>query len=149
MIEIIPKSITCNDAKLLLRELNSVLASITGADGTTHFQQNDVEQPRSVFLIAYIDGVPYGCGVLREINEESAEVKRVYARKNTHRLGQLIVQALEQEAVRYNYSNIFLETRIQNEHAIRFYEKCGYVHCPNYGVYKDNKNAYCFTKLIQ
>lgn len=80
-IKIISASVDCEDAKTLINELNQVLTEITGDDGTSHFQREDVMEERSAFLIAYIDDIPYGCGALRQISEDIAEVKRVYARE--------------------------------------------------------------------
>lgn len=144
MIEIKKMSMDSLDAQLLIQELNQSLVRITGDDGTIHFQQNDVEQQRAVFLVGYIDDVPYSCGALREINQECGEIKRIYARRNSVGMGHYMMRALEQQAIHYGYQALFLETRVQNEHAISFYEANGYVHCPNYGVYIENQNSYCF-----
>ncbi|WP_167957076.1 GNAT family N-acetyltransferase [Anaerosporobacter faecicola] len=148
MIEIRKTTMDSEDAKALIQELNQILVKITGDDGTTHFQQTDVEQERSVFLIGYIDGEPFACGGLKEISQECGEIKRIYARKNQCQMGRRIIKALEEEAKRLNYQKLVLETRIQNEHAISFYEKNGYIHCEKYGVYRNNENAYCFKKEL-
>lgn len=149
MIEIKRMSIYSEDAGILLNELNEVLRELTGDDGTSHFRQEDTEQERSIFLVGYIDGIPCGCGALREINQDCGEVKRIYARRNSCRMGQKILKAIEQEAVSFHYKKLFLETRIQNKHAIEFYKNNGYLHCPNYGVYKDSLNSYCFMKNLE
>lgn len=148
MLVIKQMSMDSEDAKLLIGELNQILTSLTGDDGTAHFQPNDVKQERSVFLIGYLDGVPTGCGALRELNQKIGEIKRVYARKNTCKVGHTIIQALEHYAEEFGYQEIYLETRIQNVHAIRFYEKNGYFHCENYGVYKNKSNSHCMKKVI-
>lgn len=61
-ISIVEKSIFDEDSKVLLEELNRVLTDITGDDGTANFSPIDVENEESLFLVAYLDGLPTGCG---------------------------------------------------------------------------------------
>lgn len=70
MLHIIETSIDNPDAKDLILELNHSLYQITGDDGTTSFHTEDVKTEKSSFLIAYLDGVPYGCGALRKISDQ-------------------------------------------------------------------------------
>ncbi|MGN0977275.1 MAG: GNAT family N-acetyltransferase [Faecousia sp.] len=58
------------------------------------------------------------------------------------------MRALEEKALEFGYRQLLLETRVQNVHAIRFYESCGYVRCDSYGVYQGKKNACCFSKNL-
>ncbi|MBP7348757.1 MAG: GNAT family N-acetyltransferase [Butyrivibrio sp.] len=136
------------DAQTLLCELNAKLTKITGDDGTVHFKSKDVATARSVFLIAYLHGEPYGCGALRELSDDTAEVKRVYARSNSVGIGSRILNALEENAQKMNYQNLLLETRVQNTTAISFYNRNGYEHCENYGVYIGETHSYCFRKTL-
>ncbi|MGN0479351.1 MAG: GNAT family N-acetyltransferase [Hominenteromicrobium sp.] len=137
------------DAQTLIAELNAVLTEITGDDGTAHFSSADVQTAGSVFLVAYLDGVPYGCGAIRPVSERVAEVKRVYARKNTCGIGRRIVLKLEEKAGLLGYGKLVLETRVQNKHAIDFYSQLGFRRCAAYGKYVGNSNAYCFEKRLR
>ncbi|MBO5451078.1 MAG: GNAT family N-acetyltransferase [Lachnospiraceae bacterium] len=148
MLHIIETSIDNPDAKDLILELNHRLYQITGDDGTTSFHTEDVKTEKSLFLIAYLDGVPYGCGALRKISDNTAEIKRVYARRNNAGVGRAIINQLEEKAIEFGYTKILLETRKQNEHAIHFYTLCGYLPCPAYGKYCGKENAYCFEKEL-
>lgn len=148
MLRIIESDIDSDDGKLLISELNQILIQITGEDGTIHFHKEDTKVENAVFLIAYLDDIPYGCGALRKISNDTAEIKRIYARKNTIGIGRAIVRRLEERAQKFGYRYLLLETRVQNTHAIQFYESCGYVHCDSYGVYKGKDNAYCFSKSL-
>lgn len=147
-IEIKSASVDSEDAKMLISELNQALTVITGDDGTTNFHREDVLDERSAFLIAYIDGIPYGCGAIRQVSEDTAEAKRIYARKNQYGVGKAILKALETKAIEFGYHRIILETRVQNLHAIEFYHKNGYDRCEAYGKYVGKDNAYCFQKAI-
>lgn len=148
MLEIIETSIDSPDGNELISELNQRLIQITGDDGTINFHTEDTKVDGSTFLIAYLDGIPYGCGALRKISEDIAEVKRIYARKNKVGVGRAIICRLEEKAIEFGYHKLLLETRIQNSHTIQFYNECGYAHCAAYGNYCGNKNSYCFEKLL-
>lgn len=147
-VEIREVSIECKDAKVLIQELNQCLKQITGNDGSSHFQKQDVAGERGSFFIAYKEKEPYGCGAIREISKECAEIKRVYARKNSVGIGSKIVHALEEKAKDFGYHTILLETRVENIRAVRFYEGLGYEHCENYGVYQGVIGASCFKKEL-
>lgn len=148
MLHIIESSIDNPDAKDLILELNHSLYQITGYDGTTSFYTEDVKTEKSSFLVAYLDGVPYGCSALRRISDHTAEIKRVYARRNIVGVGRAIIKRLEEKAIGFGYTKILLETRKQNEHAIQFYTLCGYLPCSAYGKYCGKENAYCFEKEL-
>lgn len=146
MISMKEVPIQSSDAIMLISELNQRLLQITGDDGTSNFHAEDVDHDKSVFLIAYLDGIPYGCGALRKLSENTAEIKRVYARKNKVGIGRAIVGKLEERAKEFGYHKLLLETRKQNIHAIQFYSSCGYINCSAYGPYIGKENAYCFEK---
>lgn len=148
MLHIVEASIDNPDARELISELNQRLVQITGDDGTANFHTEDIKTDKSSFLIAYLDGIPYGCGALRRISDDTAEIKRVYARRNKVGVGRAVLYKLEEKAIELGYSKLLLETRKQNEHAIQFYDQCGYVHCSAYGNYCGKENAYCFEKQL-
>ena len=147
-ISIHETDINSADAKELLGELNAKLTVIPGDDGTVHFKNKDVTTSRSVFLVAYMNDMPYGCGALRELSDDTAEVKRVYARSNSIGIGSRILKALEENAQKMGYQKLLLETRVQNTTAISFYNRNGYQHCENYGVYVGETHSYCFRKTL-
>ncbi|HPJ01935.1 MAG TPA: GNAT family N-acetyltransferase [Candidatus Limiplasma sp.] len=148
MLDIRDASVTSADAQLLLQELNQTLASITGASGEQSFSDADVADPRAVFVIAYVDGAACGCGALRPYDQNTAEIKRVYARPNSRGVGTAIVQALEEKARALGYTRLILETRKVNEKAVAFYQKLGYTVCPNFGKYVGRDEAVCLSKKI-
>ena len=147
-ISIVSKDVCDKDSQTLIMELNIILTEITGDDGTVNFSNDDMNQPGSRFLVAYINEEPYGCGAIRRVSDSVAEIKRVYARKNQCGVGRKIIDSLEREAKAFGYSKLVLETRVQNTHAIEFYGALGYQHCEAYGKYVGKQNAYCFEKLL-
>ncbi|MDY4137901.1 MAG: hypothetical protein SOY30_00940 [Eubacteriales bacterium] len=48
--------------------------------------------------MAYLDGVPWGCGALRRLSADTGEIKRIDARPNRAGVGSGILAALEERA---------------------------------------------------
>lgn len=70
------------EAMELLEELSQALMNITGASGQNSFTLEDMDEARSCFvLVINQDGKAVGCGAIRAISQEIAEVKRVYAKE--------------------------------------------------------------------
>ena len=137
------------DAVMLMDELSETLEKITGNSGRHSFNSKDVTTDRSVFAVAYDDnGNPLGCGAIRPYDDETAEVKRMYAKSKGKSVGTEILTYLEQQAKAMGYSRLCLETRVVNERAVSFYKKRGYKVIENYGKYKNHSEAICFEKQL-
>lgn len=137
------------EAIFLMEELSETLEIITGASGKNSFNSEDVCVPRSMFVIAYDEkDEAVGCGAIRPIDENIAEVKRMFAKVRTKGVGTQILSYLEMQAKKLGYSALWLETRLVNEDAVSFYKKKGYSKIPNYGKYIDNPEAICFEKKL-
>jgi N-acetylglutamate synthase-like GNAT family acetyltransferase len=148
-MKIIEKNPNESDAIILMEELSQTLEAITGASGKSSFNSEDVCVPRSLFVIAYDEkDQPIGCGAIRPIDENIAEVKRMFAKVKTNGVGTEILSYLEMQAKRLGYSALWLETRLINEKAVSFYKKRGYSKIPNYGKYINKSNAICFEKKL-
>lgn len=137
------------DAMILIDELSKSLEDITGSSGKDSFNVNDVCVPRSLFAVAYNEnGDAVGCGGIRPINENIAEVKRMFAKIKANGIGTEILSYLEMQAQKLGYSALWVETRLINEQAVSFYKKMGYGQIQNYGKYVGNVNAICFEKKL-
>ncbi|EKQ57214.1 GNAT family N-acetyltransferase [Clostridium sp. Maddingley MBC34-26] len=137
------------DAISLMEQLSNSLEVITGDSEKNSFNLNDVCVPRSLFVVAYNEGgEAIGCGAIRPINEEVAEVKRMFAKIKEIGVGSEILQYLENQAQKLGYSALWLETRLINKRAVSFYEKRGYHRISNYGKYVNKPEAICFEKNI-
>ena len=134
----------CADARTLMGELSETLARITGDSGAASFDADGA----CAFVIARdAHGVAVGCGALRPIDGEIAEVKRMYARPGS-RAGMAILAALEARAALQGFRGLWLETRKVNDRAARFYEGQGWLRIPNFGKYVGNDGAVCFGKRL-
>ena len=135
------------EAYMLLQELSTVLTGITGSSGVASFAITDVCGPRSVFVIGRdAQGTPLGCGALRPLDQDIAEIKRMYARPGSSGIGSALLAFLEDQGRLFGYTKLWLETRRINERAVRFYLRHGYNVIANYGKYSGNPEAICFGK---
>lgn len=149
-IIITEESASTPDAILIMDELSKSLEDITGSNGKNSFDPKDVSVPKAVFVLARTEtGAPVGCGAIRPINENTGEIKRVYAKLKTCGIGTQILAYLENKAQKLGYSTLCLETRLVNHKAVSFYEKLGYHRIPNYGKYVDKLESVCFEKYLQ
>jgi ribosomal protein S18 acetylase RimI-like enzyme len=148
LITVAPADPDSLEARALLGELGAALAAITGSDGSASFDAADVRGERACFLLARdADGLALGCGALRPLAGDVAELKRMYARPGSG-AGRFILEALERQASRFGYSEVWLETRKVNGRAVAFYEKHGYLVIPNYGKYVGRAEAVCLRKTL-
>lgn len=148
-IHVQAESPASQDAKEMMDLLSGALQSITGDSGQSSFDVTDVCVPRALFVIARNqDGEPVGCGAIRPIDRNTAELKRMFAKCQSGGVGTAILTYLEMESLRLGYTQIWLETRLVNHKAILFYENKGYRRITNYGKYVNREECVCFGKLL-
>lgn len=137
------------DALALMDELSDKLQCVTGRSGRASFNPSDVRAPRSLFVVARDkSGAALGCGAFRPMNERVAEVKRMYSRRSGKGIGTAILLYIENKARECGYSALWLETGVENEQAVKFYERMGYTVIPNFGKYAGNNASVCFEKRL-
>jgi ribosomal protein S18 acetylase RimI-like enzyme len=138
------------DAVQLMNELSDTLEAITGSSGRGSFNPSDVYGPRAAFIIARnINGEAVGCSAIRAIDDNTAEVKRMYAKEKGKGIGSKLLSYLELRALEMGYTKLRLETRLINKRAVAFYESMGYNRIPNYGSYINRPEAVCFEKKLK
>jgi ribosomal protein S18 acetylase RimI-like enzyme len=142
------------DARTLIAELGAELTRLTGHFTAASYSPSDAFAPRSLFIIARDDaGRAVGCGAIRPLGTEHddrdvGELKRMYARPGTHGVGHAILTHLERAAREFGYTELWLETGVENERAIRFYERHGYERIANFGPYAGSAAATCLGKQL-
>lgn len=140
---------TSPESRQLLEALSQTLQRITGSSGTASFDVRDVQGERACFAVARLDsGEAVGCGALRPLAPDIAELKRMFAAPGSQGVGHALLSFLEQEARAFGYEQIWLETRRVNERALRFYDRHGYAVIDNYGRYVGRPEAVCLGKRL-
>jgi ribosomal protein S18 acetylase RimI-like enzyme len=96
--------------------------------------------PAGVFLVAKVDGAAIGCGGIRMLAPDRAEVKHLWVRPAARGtgLGRALLRELERRAAELGAAEAVLDTNERLEAAQSLYRSSGYV-----GVepYNDNPNA--------
>lgn len=137
----------------LITALNSELMAVFPEAGATHFSLHgeQVADGQGAFLIAYLDHLAVGCGALRRLDEETAELKRMYVDPSVRGrgVGRALLDALEREARVLGVTRIILETGTRLVPAIKMYEAMGYVRIPLFGEYLSSpETSLCFGKSL-
>jgi len=136
------------EAAGLIDALSDHLLRHYGGDGRASFGGWGAAPARSVFALARSDGIAVACGAIRLLDDESAEVKRMYATPGHPGAAAAVLRFLETEALRLEYRILRLATRHANERAVGFYRKHGFVTCPNYGAYVGRSESACLEKSL-
>lgn len=147
-LQVIETQPTDIEVEPLIEFLSIELGQRFGDTGKNSFQEWDEECQKSIFVKAILENEAVGCGAIRPITNEIAELKRMYSKYNRKGIGKKVLDYLENKAKELGYKEIWLETRKLNQEACAFYLKCNYKQIPNFGKYIGNEKAICFGKII-
>ena len=111
----------------------------TTPDRTSTVTLDEMAPPDGAFVILYEDGEPVAGGGLRRLEDDVAEIKRMFvepaARGRGH--GRRVLSELEAVAVELGYRRLRLDTAQSMTTAIALYRGAGYRDIPDY-----NGNSY-------
>ena len=133
-------------ADQLIAALNAELLALYPGPGANHFRLDpeEVSGPRGAFLLAVRDGSAIGCGAIRRIAADLAEIKRMYVAPAArgHGIGRQLVVALLAEAARLDdVRQVVLETGIRQQAAMALYRRMGFRTIPPYGEYTSSPDT--------
>ncbi|MGG5216083.1 GNAT family N-acetyltransferase [Rahnella variigena] len=138
------------DSCSLIEKLSAELAAITGDSGKSNFTIDSMDGDRSLWVLARNEkGDATGCGAIRPLTENIAELKRMFSDRSAPGVGKALLNFLETSAKNMGYTEIWLETRHVNHKAVNFYKNNGYVLIENYGPYIGRDEAVCFSKVLR
>lgn len=149
MVNLIRTDSTNPDFIELVRLLDIDLAIRDGDDHAFYAQFNKTNLLKHA-LVAYQDSVPVACGALKQYDDSTLEVKRMYVSESHRRTGlaTAVLKELEQWAFELDFRKLVLETGKNQPEAIGLYNKMGYMVTENYGQYKGIENSVCFCKYL-
>ena len=150
MIEIIRTDSNNKDFIELVKMLDKDLAEKDGSEHSFYDQFNKINNIKHT-VVAYESDVAVACGAIKEYDENSIEVKRMFTLpdKRGQGIAAEVLNALEVWAGELNYKRCILETGKRQPEAIRLYEKNGYKRITNYGQYIGIENSVCFEKILK
>lgn len=105
-----------------------------GFDPADLVPPREVSGDAGVFLVAYEEGRPVGCGALRRTGPGGGEIKHVWVHPDARRLGlaRRLLDALETEAAARGLGVVRLDTHAALTEARAMYAACGYAEIPAY-----------------
>ena len=148
MLQFVPTSTTDPDAAALLDEYFAMREHGMSGYRIVHPDPAVFTEPAGVFLVAVVDGEAVGCGGIRTIGPERAEVKHLYVRPSTRGtgLGRALLEELERRASVLGATEVVLDTNARLEAAQGLYRSAGYAEVD---PYNDNPNAtHWFRKVL-
>jgi GNAT superfamily N-acetyltransferase len=133
----------------LWEELGALYPEVKGPP----FTPDDIVGPRTVFVVAWWNGEPVGCGAFRPMSDDEsdvAEIRRMYVEPRVRRRGisRAILVELERRARECGYTTIRLETGVRQPNAIRLYETSGYQRIEPFGRHRGDPLSVCFEKAL-
>ena len=149
MVRLIRTDSKNKDFIQLVAKLDADLGERDGEDHAFYHQFNSIDSLQNV-VVAYLNGVPVGCGAIKKQDSSCMEVKRMYVPPKSRGMGlaSKVLQELEKWTSELNYSSCVLETGKRQPEAIALYKKNGYQIIPNYGQYIGIENSICFKKNV-
>ncbi len=134
----------------LVKLLDDELEIRDGDDHPFYDQYNKIDLIKYV-VILYQNGLPQGCGALKQFEPNVMEVKRMFTTNEGRNKGfaSKIIKELEIWAKELGYEKCILETGIMQFEAINLYKKNGYEIINNYGQYTGVEKSICFEKKLK
>ncbi|OFX35262.1 MAG: hypothetical protein A2X08_07425 [Bacteroidetes bacterium GWA2_32_17] len=148
-MDIIYKTATANQdfevGKILFQQYsNSLNIDLSFQDFETELKtiNKQYNKPKGALLLVYNDIIAIGCAGIRELDKETAELKRMYILPEFrgHKIGQKLLELSFETDKNLNYNKIRLDTlpnMIQAQNLYRslgFYEIHGYRYNPVIGT---------------
>lgn len=138
------------DFQTLVTQLDVHLAILDGDEHAFFSQFNGLENLKNV-VIYCIDNKAVGCGALKKIDSQTAEIKRMFVHPDYRgqTIASKILSELENWAKELKFSHLILETGKNNPDAIALYKKLSYSQTENYAQYKGVESSFCMKKTIK
>lgn len=133
----------------LVLELDKDLAKKNGDTNDFFAQYNKTDLIKNV-VVALNDYLPVGCGAMKEFDNSTMEIKRMYVtiEMRGKGLAVAVLNDLESWAKELGYKKCVLETGDKMLEAIGLYKKSGYKIIKNYGQYENIESSICFEKEL-
>jgi GNAT superfamily N-acetyltransferase len=92
----------------------------------------ELAPPTGVWLVAYVDDCPVGCGGLQALDADTAEVRRIYLAEQARGrgIGRALLSELERYARDLRYRSVRLTTGDGQPEALGLFESAGYEEIP-------------------
>jgi GNAT superfamily N-acetyltransferase len=108
----------------------------------------ELSPPGGLFLIAYAEELPVGCGGIKRLSETAAELKRLYVAPEARNRGlaHTLLAALEDGARHAGYRVVRLDTGANQPAALELFRSVGYSEIDDYN--RNPHASYWFEKAL-
>lgn len=133
----------------LVKLLDKELQIRDGEEHSFYAQYNKLDKIKYA-VVAYINNVPVGCGAIKEYDNSTMEVKRMFVKDEYRSKGiaTKVLIELENWTKELGFSKCILETGLAQPEAIHLYKKNNYKVIPNYGQYVGVDKSVCMEKVL-
>ncbi len=117
----------------MIAHLNAVYPDRARKPGSvTH--PEEMVAPTGVFLVGYEADEPVACGGLRRLDEDVAEIKRMYVSpaERSRGVGRALLEALEAAGRELGYERVRLDSGPEQVHGQALFRAAGYTEIPKY-----------------
>ena len=149
-------------AQQLILALNAELLEIDPDPTQHHFEldEHEVVEGAGGFFVAYIDGMPSGCGAYRVISGDpvmpgdvelvTAEIKRMYVAPHARglKVGAGVLSALRTAAMEDGVQRLVLETSDDLVPATNLYQRFGFDRMTPWGEYATTSYSRCYGMVL-
>ena len=150
MIQFIRTNSQNKDFITLVKKLDAGLAITDGDEHAFYDQFNKIDTIKHV-IIGLENNEAVGCGAIKEYDNKTMEIKRMYVDPDFRGNGiaSKILKELELWALELGCKKCILETGTRQVEAIALYTRNNYARMSNYGQYAGVENSLCFEKVLQ
>ena len=112
---------------------------------------DEVAPGHGALVVAWADEKAIGCGAVRLIDTQTAELKRMYIVPEYRRKGLAgaILRFLEDRACALGATQVVLETVVDPPAAAALYRAAGYEEIPKFGPYVESEISFCMGKSFE
>lgn len=140
-----------SDFIVLCHLLDCYLNEIVGGEKnrSQYIQYNTLDDIKDVIL-AYKNDGPIGCAAFKYYDDKTAEVKRVFVKKEYRGNGisKKIMKLIENKAREKGFEKLILEGGEPLVEAMGLYYSMGFKVIENYGQYKNMPESICMEKAL-
>lgn len=136
----------------LLRDHHQDMTSVSPPESTHTLDITELKNPDATFWSAWEENELVGCGALKKLSTETAEIKSMRTSEASREkgVGSAILKHIIEVAKDQGYRSIYLETGSMTffEPARKLYRKYGFDNCKPFAAYSEDPNSVFMRKAL-
>lgn len=136
----------------LLHDHHNDMTSVSPPESTHTLNISELQKPDVTFWSAWEESDLVGCGALKEIDAEAAEIKSMRTPESSRGkgIGSALLKHIIEFAKEQGYRSIYLETGSMSffEPARKLYQKYGFENCKPFAAYTEDPNSIFMIKRL-